>query len=71
MLETDEKLTEFICGKSGISRSGARNINNTVAIFLEDKISDMILSGQLSPSDTATVCVTNDEIDIKIYSRAK
>jgi ATP-dependent Clp protease ATP-binding subunit ClpA len=70
-LETDENLTEFICQKSGISHSGARNISNTVAIFLEDKISDMILSGRLSSSDTATVCVNNDKIDIKVYSKAK
>ena len=70
-LETDENLTEFICQKSGISHSGARNISNTVAALLEDKISDMILSGRLSSSDTATVCVNNDKIDIKVYSKTK
>ena len=70
-LETDENLTEFICKKSGISHSGARNISNTVAFFLEDKISDMILSGHLSSSDTATVCVYNDGIDIKVCSKTK
>ncbi|MBE6865694.1 MAG: ATP-dependent Clp protease ATP-binding subunit [Ruminococcaceae bacterium] len=70
-LETDENLTEFICKKSGISHSGARNISNTVAALLEDKISDMILSGRLSSGDTANVTVSDDKIVIKVYIKTK
>lgn len=70
-LYTDQSLINYLCEKSGISHSGARNISNTVATLLEDKISDMILSGRLSSGDTANATVSDDEITIKVYIKAK
>lgn len=65
-LHTDDGLIDFICEKSGKSHSGARNINNAVARLLEDKISDMILTGQVKKGDTAAALAENGQIEIKV-----
>ncbi|MBR4035132.1 MAG: ATP-dependent Clp protease ATP-binding subunit [Oscillospiraceae bacterium] len=71
LLDIDDKVISYICEKSGISQSGARNINNTVSAILEDRISDMILSGELKKGDTAIATVENNEISVKVYIQTK
>ena len=62
----DTTVTDFICRKADSHMYGARNITATVARYVEDPISEMIVTGRLKEGMSATVYAT-DSITVKIH----
>ena len=68
-IDFDESIVSYICEKCNSIEYGARQIKNTITELLENKISDMIITGRLDAGASAVLCVNNDDVSIKICEK--
>lgn len=68
-VDFDESIVNYIFEKCNSIAYGARQIKNIITELLENKISDMIIKGQLDTGASAVLCINNDDISIKICEK--
>ena len=64
-LDVTDAAKSWIAEKGFDPKFGARPLRRVIQDYVEDKLSDAILGGDLNPGDTAVVDVEDDEIIIK------
>ena len=69
-LDLTKPARSWIAEKGYDPTFGARPLRRVIQDHIEDKLSDMVLSGELGPADTAVINVIDDEISITADSPA-
>ena len=69
-LDLTKSARSWIAEKGYDPTFGARPLRRVIQDHIEDKLSDMVLSGELGPADTAVINVIDDEISITADSPA-
>lgn len=64
-LEIDEEAKKFLATKGYDVQFGARPLRRSIQNYLEDGISELIISGSIKPGDTITVSVGKDALNIQ------
>ena len=65
-LEISEEAKDFIALKGYDKMYGARPLKRAIQTFLEDKISELIVEGELNEGDTMKAVLNDDKNDISI-----
>ena len=63
-LELTQSARSWLAEKGYDPAFGARPLRRVIQDTIEDKLSDMVLSGQLGPADTAIIDILDDDIAI-------
>ena len=64
-LEVDETAKHFLATKGYDVQFGARPLRRAIQNYLEDGLSELIVSGQVAPGDTLLVSAGQDALDIR------
>ena len=64
-LEVDETAKHFLATKGYDVQFGARPLRRAIQNYLEDSLSELIVSGQVAPGDTLLVSAGQDALDIR------
>jgi len=67
-LEVTDTAKDWLADKGFDPQFGARPLRRVIQNSLEDKLSDSILEGELSPGDTAMIDVEDGTITVKSQS---
>jgi ATP-dependent Clp protease ATP-binding subunit ClpC len=67
-LEITEEAKAWLSEKGYDPQFGARPLRRVIQDNVEDRLTDAILGGDLSPGDTAVIDVSDDEIVVKAQS---
>ena len=64
-LEVDDSAKRFLATKGYDVQFGARPLRRAIQNYLEDSLSELIVSGQVAPGDTLLVAAGQDALDIR------
>ena len=67
-MEITEEAKGWLSEKGYDPQFGARPLRRVIQDNVEDRLSDAILGGEMSPGDTAVIDVSDDEIVVKVQS---
>jgi ATP-dependent Clp protease ATP-binding subunit ClpC len=66
-LEVTDQAKDWLADKGYDAMFGARPLRRLIQDTVEDKLSDAILEGKLSPGDTAEIGLAEDEIAVSVH----
>ena len=64
-IELDDTAKRFLATKGYDVQFGARPLRRSIQNYLEDGLSELIVSGQVAPGDTILVSAAEDKLDIR------
>ena len=67
-MEVTREAKDWLAAKGFDPKFGARPLRRVIQDNVEDKLSDAVLSGALSPGDTAVIDVIDDEVVVTAKS---
>jgi len=63
-LQYDDEIPLHISKKASLEGGGARPISRTIRSVVENKITDMIIDGEVTPGDTLNISLSNENIHV-------